>query len=155
MAAEVNTKVIEKTLVIEAPVERVYTFWADMSAIEAVLPAVQSIEAVDERTAQWTVRAPFSTFVRFVAITETREPNRYVKWGSTHGAGTETVTSGGELFFEPVEDGEATHVRLRFTYDVPSASAQQIISTLAALGYPEREFETGLALIKEHLEGKE
>lgn len=153
MTAEVNTKVIEKTLVIEAPVEQVYTFWADMAAIETVLPAVQSIKVLDEWTARWTVRAPFNTFVQFVATTETREPNRYVKWGSTHGAGTETVTSGGELFFDSVEDGSATHVRLRFTYDVPSASAQQIISTLAALGYPEREFEAGLALIKEHLEG--
>ncbi|NBC18016.1 MAG: hypothetical protein GVY18_11965 [Bacteroidetes bacterium] len=153
MSTEVNTKVIEKTLVIDAPVERVYAFWADMAAVEAVLPVVESIEVLDERTTRWTVQAPFSTFVQFVAVTETRTPNRYVKWGSTHGAGTETVISGGELFFEPVENDRATRVRLRFTYDVPSASAQQIISTLAALGYPEREFDAGLTLIKEHLEG--
>jgi uncharacterized membrane protein len=152
MEAEVKTKVIEKTLVIDAPVERVYTFWADMTAIEAVLPVVEAIEVLDERTARWTVQAPFSTFVQFVATTEEREPNRYVRWGSTHGAGTETVTSGGELFFEPTAKGDATHVRLRFTYEVPSPSAQQIIQTLAALGYPEREFDAGLDRIKAHLE---
>ena len=154
MPTEVTTKVVEKTLVIGAPPEQVYAFWVDPDRIEKLLPAVQSIDVLDARRSRWTVRAPFSTFVQFVAEMRVREAHRYLKWESTHGAGMETVASRGELFFEPVEEGAATRVRLRFSYEVPSEAAQQIISTLAALGYPEREFDTGLALIKEHLEGE-
>ncbi|MEM1127997.1 MAG: SRPBCC family protein [Bacteroidota bacterium] len=144
--------VIEKELLIEAPVSVVYDFWQDFARFADFLPAVKRIEVREAHKSYWEVKAPFNTTVQFVAETKEQRRNEYLLWESVHGAGTEEVESGGEIFFE-APSPTTTRVRLRFHYTIPSTNAQRVIDTLAALGYPKRDFEKNLAEIKRRIEG--
>ncbi|RMH50447.1 MAG: SRPBCC family protein [Bacteroidetes bacterium] len=144
--------VLEKTLRIEAPVEKVYAFWRDFHRFAEFLPAVRSIDVLSETQSHWVVSAPFNTTVEFTAETTEHVPNRYLRWESLHGAGVDVVRSGGEITFYPEDDGAATRVALRFSYTLPSEAAQRVVDTLAALGYPGRDFDENLAIIKQRIE---
>ncbi|NBC01941.1 MAG: hypothetical protein GVY15_13925 [Bacteroidetes bacterium] len=145
--------VIEKEVRIKAPVERVFDFWQQFERFDELLSAVKSIESRGENKSRWIVRAPFNTTVEFVAETQEEVQNEYIRWASEHGAGPDTVTSGGEIFFKPIDKNTATHVLLRFEYEVPSEAAERVIATLSALGYPERDFDDNLEEIRHHVEG--
>lgn len=144
--------VVERELQIDAPISRVFAFWRDFTRFGEMLPGVKSVMPLSETRSEWTVHAPFNTTVMFIAETTDIRNNAYMRWESTHGAGQDDVTSGGELFFEEGETENTTHVRLRFQYDIPSSSAQRVIATLRALGYPDREFDQNLAILKEIIE---
>ncbi len=132
--------------------ERVYGLWAEFPRFEELLSSVKSIETRGENRSRWIVRAPFNTTVEFVAETQEQVENEYIRWASEHGAGPDTVTSGGEIFFKPLDENAATHVLLRFEYEVPSEAAERVISTLGALGYPDRDFDENLKELKQYLE---
>ena len=143
--------VLEKELHIAAPIDEVYAVWRDFQRFAEYLGDVKSITLEDATTSHWVVMAPFNTSVEFTATIQEHRPNEYLRWESFHGAGVEIVRSGGELFFQEADGG--TDVRLRFSYELPSDSAQRVVDTLKVLGYPDRAFDTNLQRIKERLEG--
>lgn len=143
---------VERTLQIEASVAQVFGFWKNFAQFGEILPGVERVTLLSDTQSEWTVRAPFNTLLTFTATTTEMREHAYMRWESTHGAGPDDVTSGGELFFEAAPDGQTTNVRMRFQYEIPSSSAQRVIETLRALGYPDREFDQNLAILKEAIE---
>lgn len=144
--------VVEREFQIDAPISRVFAVWRDFTQFDEMLPGVLSVKPLSDTKSEWTVRAPFNTTVMFIAETTEIRENAYMHWQSTHGAGQEDVTSGGELFFEAGDADNTTRIRFRFQYDIPSSSAERVIATLRSLGYPDREFDQNLAILKELIE---
>jgi len=144
---------VERAVTIEAPVETVFQFWLDFQRFSTLLSDVRRVDLLDNDRSQWEVVAPFSTTVAFVATTKRIEPNALIEWASEHGAGMDTVESGGTLRFERTGDGgRHTRVSLHFHFEVPSAAAQQVVGMLRALGYPDRAFDRNLKQIKTLIE---
>ncbi|GAB5520269.1 MAG: hypothetical protein RhofKO_25200 [Rhodothermales bacterium] len=146
---------VEREVIIGAPLETVFQFWLNFQRFATLLDDVRRVDLLDDACSQWEVAAPFNTTVAFVATTKRVESNTLIEWASEHGAGLDTVESGGTLTFARTDhDPVQTRVALHFHFDIPTAAAQQVVGMLRALGYPDRAFDRNLQQIKTLIEAE-
>ena len=144
---------IDKSIAIHAPLSQVYAFWQNFENFAEFIGSIESIKITGENTSHWVVRGPMRTKVEFDALTTERVENQLIKWNSFHAQDeVEEVKSEGSLTFK--ETDGVTHVQLIFSYSLPNAIAQKVAETMSALGFPQKDFDKGLATIKNQIESK-
>lgn len=144
---------IDKSIEIKAPIAQVYQFWQNFENFAEFIGSVESIKRIGENKSHWVVRGPMRTKVEFDALTTENVENQLIKWHSVHDQNeVEEVKSEGSLTFK--ETGGATHVQLIFSYSLPNAIANKVAETMNALGFPQNDFDKGLATIKTKIEGE-
>ncbi|MDZ4779109.1 MAG: SRPBCC family protein [Planctomycetia bacterium] len=107
---------LERQLVIQAPPEKVYKFWRELSNLPSVLTHVSSVVQLDERHSRWKAETPHGTTLEWQAEIITDEPNRLIAWQSLPGG---SLSTAGSVRFEPLGKGEQTRVTLNLKYDPP------------------------------------
>jgi uncharacterized membrane protein len=101
---------IDRTLHIDAPVERVYAYWKSFENFPRWMSHVREVRPTGDNRWHWSVDGPAGIPVEWDSeLTEDRE-NRELAWRSVDG----TVDNGGRVRFAPEGDGTRVHVELHY-----------------------------------------
>lgn len=133
---------IEKSVVVRAPLSTVYDLWTRFEEFPRFMQGVESVRVLDERRLAWTARIGGKT-LEWTAEVRERVPGRSIAWASTSGA-----KNHGRVRFEALEGG-ATQVKL----DVTIEPAGVMESMGEAFGIVAHRVEGDLERFKAYAEG--
>ena len=137
----------ESSVVVEAPVEKVYDYWKDLENLTYFLSNVEEVRSTGEDTSYWRVKGPFGTKMEFEARTTQNEPNSAIGWNSVEG----DVQSSGQVRFEELGSGR-TRVEVTMNYaDLPGGAVGEAAAGIVA--DPQVMLEQDLRNFKEIMEG--
>jgi uncharacterized membrane protein len=105
---------VQKTITIHAPVDRVFGYWAELETLPTFMDHVQSVKLTSDRRSHWSVRGPFGRSIEWDAELTRFLPNEVIAWRTVRGA---RVKHAGIVRFESIDDGRATRVNVRMTYN--------------------------------------
>ncbi|MDZ4783774.1 MAG: SRPBCC family protein [Planctomycetia bacterium] len=106
---------LERQLVIQAPPEKVYKFWRELSNLPSVLTHVSCVVQLEERNSRWQAETPLGTNLEWQAEIIKDEPNRLIAWQSLPGG---SLSTAGSVKFEP-QGSSQTKLTLNMKYDPP------------------------------------
>ena len=115
----------QKSLEIDAPIQRVFAFWRDYENFPLFLGNVREVEDLGNGRSHWTVEGPAGVPVEWEAELTELEPNRVLAWRSEPGA---VVPNRGEVRFTPSNGG--TRVELRICYSPPAGELGEAVAEL-------------------------
>jgi uncharacterized membrane protein len=137
---------IHKYLMIKAPPQSVFAYWADFRNFQEFIPIIDSIEVLDDKSSRWKISAPLGYKVVFESLITTSEPDSKLVWESSHADGH----ARGELRL--TEQGDCTQLELDFEYRLYQNWMQNIARLVNRFSFPSLAFDHGLARIKEKIE---
>lgn len=141
---------VQKTLTINAPLERVYAFWAHFAEnFPRFMSHVRQIRDLGTGRSVWKVAGPAGVGVEWEAEITKQVPNRVLAWRSLPGS---TVETAGSVHFEPVEEGTRVHVQL--SYLPPLGQIGHGVATLFGAD-PKHDMDEDLARMKRLVEAQE
>lgn len=109
---------IQKTLYIDAPIERVYAFWSSYENFPLFMSDVRKVRDLGERRSRWTVAGPGGVSVAWTAVITEQVTGRLLAWRSEPGA---LLENAGVIRFAP--EGRGTRVDFRLCYSPPMGRA--------------------------------
>ena len=140
---------VEGSIVIEAPVETVYSYWETLENLPQFMSNVEAVTSTGADTTRWRVKGPLGKTLEFEAQTTQREQNQAIGWNSTEG---EVETSGQVRFQEAGQPGR-TRVEVQMNYsDPPGGKVGEVASR--AVANPKLQLEQDLRNLKAILEGR-
>ncbi|HEY9854154.1 MAG TPA: SRPBCC family protein [Stenomitos sp.] len=140
---------IQKTLTIDAPLERVFDFWAQFAEnFPRFMSHVRQIQDQGSGRSVWKVAGPAGMAVEWEAEITKHVPNRVLAWRSLPGSMLETA---GSVHFEAVEGGTRIHVQL--SYLPPLGQIGHSVATLFGAD-PKHEMDEDLARMKRLIEAQ-
>lgn len=113
--------------VVKAPLQKVWDFLSDMKKVGTCIPGLVEMEAIDERSAFWTLKmkvGPISKTIKLKTQTVEQRPPTY---GSFKGEG-ENITFEGSINLKSVSDKE-TEVDYKMSVNA-SGSLGEIINSV-------------------------
>jgi uncharacterized membrane protein len=137
---------VQKVMSFDAPVERVFSFWADYQNFPRFMHNVRDVQRLGENRSRWVVAGPAGVPVHWIAEVTRLEPNRLVEWRSS---GDSDVRHGGEVRFEP--NGHGTRVHVRLSYVPPGGPLGHVVAALFGAD-PKSEMDTDLLRMKTMIE---
>jgi uncharacterized membrane protein len=139
---------VQKTITVDAPVERVFGFWSAYDNFPRFMSRVLEVRpSTRERQSHWTVAGPAGVPVEFDAEISAFVPNEALGWRTIEGS---QVAHAGLVRFEPVGDGQ-TRVHIRMSYNPPGGWFGHGVA--AAFGAdPKRSLDADLVRMKTLLE---
>jgi uncharacterized membrane protein len=105
---------VQKTITIHAPVEQVFGYWAELETLPAFMDHVESVKLTSDRRSHWVVRGPLGRPIEWDAELTRFVPNEVIAWRTLRGS---LVKHAGIVRFEHIEDGRATRINVRMTYN--------------------------------------
>lgn len=130
-----------KTVVVNAPVDRVFARWADFESFPTFMDGVRRVERLDDTHWRWHADVAGRNEEWEAEITE-RVPNERIEWRYTRGARNAGVVSFHSL------SHDKTLVTLQLGYD-PKGALEAMGD---ALGMVERRVVSDLENFKRHVE---
>lgn len=109
---------IQKSIHIDAPIERVFDFFATYQNIPILLSDVRDVQPLGGGRSRWVIRGPSASAVTWTAVVTERIPNRLLAWRTEPGA---VLEHAGVLRLRP--EGSGTRIDFRFCYSPPEARA--------------------------------
>ncbi len=103
---------VERSITIEAPVERVYEFWNDVENFPRFMSHVREVRRLGPDRSRWTVAGPAGAPVEWEAVVTQRAPNESISWRTIEGS---LVDHRGTVRFRPAGPN-ATRVELQMSY---------------------------------------
>jgi uncharacterized membrane protein len=137
---------IQKTLFIEAPPERVYTFWTDYQNFPLFMGSVREVRDLGGGRSHWVVRGPAGVPIEWDATLTEQVPGEILAWRSRPGSMLENA---GAVRFSP--EGTGTRVDLRLCYSPPAGGAGQAVAELLGAD-PRAKVNEDLGRLKSLLE---
>jgi predicted PurR-regulated permease PerM len=98
---------VERTLIVNAPVDRVYQWWARWENLPAVLPRLRQVKRTGPLTTHWTAEADDGRIVEWDAVITQDMPQRQLAWEAKAGP----VKLKGQVDFEALS-GDRTRLHL-------------------------------------------
>lgn len=105
---------VDRTVRIQAPVERVYAYWRDFAHFPQWMSHVREVRDIGGGRYHWVVDGPAGAPVEWDSQLTRESENRELAWRSV---GESTVDNAGRVRFE--RDGEDTRVHIEFHYAPP------------------------------------
>jgi uncharacterized membrane protein len=105
---------IQKTLHIDASIERVFAFWSDYENLPLILSNIREVRDLGAGRSRWVVSGPGNLPVAWNAVLTERDAPRLLAWRSEPGA---ILENAGVVRFAP--EGSGTRVDFRFCYSPP------------------------------------
>src|SRR5919205_1128455 len=105
---------VESSVVVEAPVSRVYDYWRNLENLPSFMTNVEEVRATGPGITHWSVKGPLGTKMAFDAQTTQEEENRALGWNSVDG----NVGSSGQVRFQELGP-ERTRVEVTMNYSNP------------------------------------
>lgn len=118
---------IEKTVTIDAPAERIYSFWRNFENLPRFMHNLESVEIHDGLRSRWTAKGPAGSSVRWEAEIINEIPNELIGWRSVEGS---TIDNAGSVHFKPATGGRGTEVKVILRYDPPAGVVGAMVSKI-------------------------
>jgi uncharacterized membrane protein len=103
---------VERSITIDAPVDRVYGFWNDFENFPRFMSHVREVRPLGGDRTHWVVAGPAGAPVEWDAIVTQRIPNEVIAWRTVDGA---LVEHSGTVRFRPA-GANSTRVEVRMRY---------------------------------------
>ena len=138
---------VDSSVVVEAPVERVYDYWRTLENLPQFMTNVEEVRSVGPGRTHWRIKGPLGAKMEFDAETTQDQENRSIAWNSVDG----NVQTSGEVRFQEVGAGR-TRVEVTMQYwDLPGGKIGEVGSRLVA--NPQVMVDQDLRNFKDILEG--
>jgi uncharacterized membrane protein len=149
-AAGTQTLEIHKTILVGAPIEDVFGYWAEFENFPRFMANVVDVERTSSNCWHWVVRGPAGTHLEWDACLSVFEPERVLAWKSMPGA---ALANSGSVHFTPTGETE-TRVDIQVSIHPPAGALGSIGHAIAALlgRDPETEMDEDLARFKALME---
>jgi uncharacterized membrane protein len=139
---------IESSVVVEAPVSRVYEYWRDLENLPNFMTNVEEVRATGPDRTHWVLKGPLGAKMEFDAETTQEEENRALGWNSVDG----NVGTSGQVRFQELGP-ERTRVEVTMNYaDPPGGRLGEVGSRLVS--NPQVMVDQDLYNFKEIIEGR-
>lgn len=138
---------LQKTININAPVEKVYETWTHYDNFPHFMRNVIEIKDAGYERSQWTVKGPMGTKIHWTAVVTRREPNRLFAWRTLPGS---TIAHSGVIHFDRNPEG-GTRVHVQMTYNPPAGMGGHLIASLFGAD-PKHEMDQDLLRMKSFIE---
>ena len=133
---------VQKTVTIEAPVERVYRTLRDYDRFPGVMDHVRRVEVRADGTSRWQVAGPAGVTVEWQSTTTALEENRLIAWATTEDS---AVQHTGTIRLSA--DGTATRLHVTIDYTPPAGALGHAIARLFGAD-PASELDHDLGRLK-------
>ena len=137
---------IQKTLLVAAPVERVYEFWTDYENFPRFMSNVREVQDLGGGRSRWVVSGPGGVPIKWDSVLTEQVPGETIAWRSRPGSMLENA---GVVRFRP--EGGGTRMDLRLCYNPPAGGAGQAVAELLGSD-PRAKLNEDLARLKALLE---
>ena len=139
---------VESSVVVEAPVSRVYEYWSDLENLPNFMTNVEEVRATGPDRTHWVIKGPLGAKMEFDAETTQEEENRALGWNSVDG----NVETSGQVRFQELGP-ERTRVEVTMNYaDPPGGRLGEVGSRLVS--NPQVMVDQDLFNFKEIIEGR-
>jgi len=139
---------VESSVVVEAPVSRVYDYWRNLENLPSFMTNVEDVRATGPGMTHWRIKGPLGTKMQFDAQTTQEEENRALGWNSVDG----NVETSGQVRFQELGP-ERTRVEVTLNYaDPPGGKIGEVGSKIVA--NPQVMVDQDLYNFKEIIEGR-
>jgi uncharacterized membrane protein len=139
---------MKKAITVNAPADRLYTFWRKLENLTVLFDNIISVELTDNTRSHWTLKAPGGLKLEWDAEITTDRKNEMIGWVSLQGS---DIDNAGYVRFERATGGRGTVVRVALQYNPP---AGKLGAALAALlgEKPEGQVQEALRKFKQIME---
>jgi uncharacterized membrane protein len=93
---------LQKTITINAPLERVYSMWTNYENFPFFMSRVREVRELGDGRSRWVAEGPANARVEWDAVITQNIPNRVIAWKTEPGA---VVGHAGIVHFEPEHHG--------------------------------------------------
>lgn len=138
---------IQKSVHINAPVERVFEVWSKYENFPTFMSHVKDIRRIDEKRWHWSVSGPLGAPVEWDAVTTSFVPNSSLAWRSESGS---IIQHAGSVRFQPQADG-TTMVEVRLSYNPIGGAAAHALANLLGAD-PKKQMDEDLLRMKHYIE---
>jgi uncharacterized membrane protein len=138
---------IQKTINIEAPLDRVFDYWSHPENFPDFMSHVQEVRRIDAGVYRWTVGGPAGLQLHWDAEILELDSNKLLAWKSLPGA---LVGQSGVTRFSVNPDG-STRVDVRMSYHPPAGVLGHAIAELFGVD-PKHQMDDDLMRMKSYLE---
>ncbi|MGH9834193.1 MAG: SRPBCC family protein [Blastocatellia bacterium] len=136
-----------RTINLDAPIERVFEFWANHDNFPHFLSNVREVRHVGDGRSQWTVFGPAGVPVKWNARITEFIPNKLIAWKSEPGS---AIAHAGIVRLDANKDG-STRATIKMSFHPQTGAVGQAVETIFG-DNPKREIEEGLRRVKAIIE---
>jgi uncharacterized membrane protein len=116
---------VREQVVINRPVEEVYTFWRNFENLPRFMDNLEKVEVFDAKNSRWTVKAPLGASVSWDAEIINERPNELIAWRSKENA---DVSNAGSVTFRPTFNNQATELEVKLEYVPPAGDVGAFVA---------------------------
>jgi len=138
---------IQKTINIEAPVDRVFTYWSHPENFPDFMSHVLEVRRMGDGLYRWTIGGPAGLRVQWDARITDLDFNKRLAWTSLPGA---VVSQAGVTQFRSNPDG-STRIDVKMNYNPPAGVLGHAIAELFGVD-PKHEMDDDLMRMKSFIE---
>jgi uncharacterized membrane protein len=138
---------IEKSIVIDKPVEELYAFWRQFENLPRFMDHLESVNSVGFNRWHWVAKGPVGTRPEWDAEIYNEKPNELIAWRSLDG----NVTNAGSVHFDPAPAERGTQVRVVLNYNAPGGKVSALLAKVFGQE-PGQMIEGDLRRLKEMFE---
>jgi uncharacterized membrane protein len=138
---------IRKSIVLDAPVERVFEFWANYANFPRFMTHIREVRDLGEGRSHWVVAGPGGVTLEWDAVLTRLEPDESLTWRSEPGS---LVGHVGTLRFERLA-ADRTRVHVRLCYQPPAGLLGHAVAALLGSD-PKRKIDGDLLRMKTLIE---
>jgi uncharacterized membrane protein len=138
---------VQKTINIQAPVERVYEFWTNYENFPRFMRNVREVRPTGNSRSHWIVAGPAGIPVEWSAEIKEQIPNRLIRWESVPGS---VVKHAGTIQFEANHHG-GTRVDIKLAYNPVLGAVGHTLARLLGAD-PKSEMDGDLMRMKTMIE---
>lgn len=127
-AATVNARKavkIEQRIAVRRPAAELYALWRDFSVLPHFMQYLESVTCSDDRHSHWVARLPGGKRLEWDAEIVNDLDGELIAWKTI---GSPDIAHAGSVHFTPLDDSDATEVRVVFDYEPPAARTIGIIA---------------------------
>jgi uncharacterized membrane protein len=138
---------VQKTININAPVEKVFDFWTHYGNFPHFMSNVREVRDHGNGRSHWVVAGPAGIPVSWEAEITQYEPNRILAWKSIERS---IVENAGIIHFQPNDRG-GTRVHIQLAYNPPGGALGHALARVFGAD-PKSEMDSDLVRVKTMLE---
>lgn len=138
---------IQKTILVNAPLEDVYEVWSHVESFPHFMAHVREVRQTAPEQSHWTVCGPAGMSIEWDAVTTRQIPNELLAWKSLPGA---LVEHEGTARFERTA-ANGTRLDLKLSYNPPAGALGHVVAALFGID-PKHVLDDDLVRFKSLIE---
>ena len=119
---------ITEDIIVNAPVDKVYAFWRDLSNLPKFMSHLKSVTEISDGVSAWTANTPGGLIdLKWNAEITREEEGEYLGWQSVEGS---MIDNAGKVEFSETLSGTGTEIHIEIDYFPPAGSVGRGITSL-------------------------